>query len=72
MGGLDGSADTLDCVYMDAGICVEVSATTTHEVIAMTAEEYLDLKNVRTDVERESSRGSKLVAKQDRVLHEKR
>ena len=45
------SVDTMDCAYLNVDICGEMKATTTHEIIAMTAEEYSDLKNIKTEVE---------------------
>ena len=41
VGGLDVSVDTLDCVYLDVVVCGDIDAKTTHEIIAMTAEELL-------------------------------
>ena len=38
------------CVYLDAGKSGEMLATTVHEIIAMTAEEHPDLKNVTIEV----------------------
>ena len=49
-GGLEVSVDTMDFVYQDVHICGEMHATTTHDIIAMTAEEYSDLE-VKTEVE---------------------
>ena len=46
MVGMDVSVDTMDCVCLDVDICGEMNATTTHDIVAMTAEEYKDLKNV--------------------------
>ena len=41
----------MDCAYLNVDICGEMKATTTHEIIAMTSEEYSDLKNIKTEVE---------------------
>ena len=46
VGGLDVSADTTDCMYLDVGMCREMDSTTTHEITAMTSQDYSDLKNV--------------------------
>ena len=51
MGGLDVSADTMDCVYLDVDICGERHVTTTLEILAMTAEEYPVLKIVKSEVQ---------------------
>ena len=48
---LDVSVDTMDSVYLDVGICGAMNATTTHEIIAMTVEEFSDPKNVKTEVQ---------------------
>ena len=50
VGGLDVLADTMDCVYLDVDICGEINTTTTLEILAMTAEEYPDLKSAKTEV----------------------
>ena len=42
VGDFEVSADTMDCVYVDVDICVEMSATTTNEIIMMASEEYTE------------------------------
>ena len=42
VGDFEVSADTMDCVYLDVDICVEMSATTTNEIIMMASEEYTE------------------------------
>ena len=50
MDGVDVSVFT-GCVYLVVDKSGEMHATTVHEIIAMTAEEHPDLKNVTTEVE---------------------
>ena len=64
VGGLDVLADTMDCVYLDVDICGEINTTTTLEILAMTAEEYPDLKSAKTEVH-SIQQWKKLVAGQD-------
>ena len=37
VGGLDASADTMDCLYLDEDVCGKINATTAHEISAMIA-----------------------------------
>ena len=62
VGGLDVQVDTMDCVYLDVDTCGEMNATTVHEIIAMTAEEYSNLKNVKPKVGEHPAVESKPVA----------
>ena len=61
VGGLDVSADTMDCVFLDVDTVGEMNATTKHETISMTAEENSDLKNAKTE-EKDIKQWRKLVA----------
>ena len=45
------SAHTMDRVHLDVYMFGGMNATTSHEVIAMTAGEYSGMKNVKTKVE---------------------
>ena len=45
------SVDTMGCVYLDVDMCCEMDATSTHEMITITAEEHSGLKNVMTEVD---------------------
>ena len=51
LGGLDVSVDTTDCEFLDVDRCGDMNATTVDEVIAITAEEYTDQKNVKAEME---------------------
>ena len=48
---MDVSVVTMDCVYLGVDTCGEMNATNTHDIIAMTIEEFPNLKNVKTEVE---------------------
>ena len=41
----------MDCVYLDVDTCGEMNVTTTYEIMTMTAAEYPDPKNAKTEVE---------------------
>ena len=71
MDGVDISVHT-GCVYLDVDKSGEMHATTVHEIIAMTAEEPPDLKNVTTEVESIQQWIANLLPVRDRVRHEER
>ena len=66
-GGLDASVDTEVCVYQDVDICGEMTATTTHENIEMTAEYHPDLKNAKTAMESTQQRKANLLP--DKIVY---
>ena len=69
---LDVLVDTKECVNLYVDSCGEMNAKTTHDITAMTAEEYSDLKSVQNEVASVPVVESKTVARQDRVRHEER
>ena len=48
---MDVSVDTVDCVYLNVHMCGEINATTTREIIKVTAEEHRNKKNVKTELD---------------------
>ena len=70
MGGLYVSADTMDCENLDdVDICGAMNATTVHEIIAMSAGEHPDVKDVKTEVKSILEWKANLRLDKNRVRH---